>query len=93
MDACEKARLGIQERDFLIATHKRSESFILAQGRALTLEVQQASAAIDGLYDRSDWAAGVSISRFCSGLAKRAQKQHCAGCQSTCIGTKETPPL
>ena len=52
-EACDQARLGIQERDFLIATRKRSENAIIAQASNLTLELQQASAALDGLYQRS----------------------------------------
>ena len=58
-EACDQARLGIQERDFLIATRKRSENAIITQASNLTSELQQASAALDGLYQRSGihWAS------------------------------------
>lgn len=52
-EACELARLGIQERDFLIATHNRSESAIIAQATFLAQELHSAAAALDGLHDRS----------------------------------------
>lgn len=52
--AYEQAKLGIQERDFLILAHNRSEAAILAQSAALTNELSTADQKIAELYTRSD---------------------------------------
>ena len=50
--AYELAKLGIQERDFLIVAHKRSEAAILEQSAAVTNELHDADKKIVELYDR-----------------------------------------
>lgn len=51
-NAYQLAKLGIQERDFLIASHRRSEAAILAQADQLTCELNQANMTINDLNER-----------------------------------------
>lgn len=50
--AYEQARLGMQERDFLIVAHNRSEAAILEQSAALTGKLHQADQKIKELHER-----------------------------------------
>ena len=51
-NAYQRAKLGMQERDFLIATHRRSEAAILNQSEQLTQELRTANAAMDDMQAR-----------------------------------------
>lgn len=76
--AYQMAKLGIQERDFLIATHRRSEAAILAQSEHLTCELQQAALRIDDLHQR--YAASHVEETLTSAVSQKAAKFHIKYC-------------
>ena len=52
LTALNMARLGIQERDFLIATHERCESALASHATSLTTELDGAAQEVTLLFDR-----------------------------------------
>ena len=50
--ALRKARVGIEERDFLIATHERSENALASHASNLCGELGEAAQDIVSLFDR-----------------------------------------
>lgn len=55
------ARLGIQERDFLVATHERCEGALASHATSLTTELDGAAQEVTSLFDRQAIAMGASI--------------------------------
>ena len=51
-EALQQSRLACEERDYLIATHERSEAALASHASALTAELQQAAANMSSLFDR-----------------------------------------
>ena len=51
-EALQQSRLACEERDYLIATHERSEAALASHASALTEELQQAAANMSSLYNR-----------------------------------------
>lgn len=52
LTALNMARLGIQERDFLIATHERCEGALASHATSLTAELDGAAHEVTMLFDR-----------------------------------------
>ena len=50
--ALNTARQGIQERDFLIATHERSEHALAGHATSLCSELDGAAQEVTALFDR-----------------------------------------
>ncbi len=51
-EALQQSRLACEERDYLIATHERSEAALASHASALTAELQQAAASMSSLFNR-----------------------------------------
>ena len=51
-EALQQSRLACEERDYLIATHERSEAALASHASALTAELQQAAANMSSLFNR-----------------------------------------
>ncbi|KAL0048004.1 hypothetical protein WJX82_005489 [Trebouxia sp. C0006] len=56
--ALNVARQGIQERDFLIATHERSEHALAGHANSLCSELDSAAQEVNHLFDRLESTAG-----------------------------------
>lgn len=71
--AYEQAKLGIQERDFLIVAHTRSEAAILAQSAEVTSKLHEADKTIESLYDRlaPPFQLRSNLCKACSPAAKK----------------------
>ena len=52
LSALNTARQGIQERDFLIATHERSEHALAGHASSLCSELDGAAQEVTSLFDR-----------------------------------------
>lgn len=76
------ARLGIQERDFLIATHERCESALASHANSLTTELDGAAQEVTMLFDRQ--ATAVTACTYEQG--KRSHNVQ------TCSTATETQP-
>lgn len=57
--ALDRARLGLQERDFLVVAHERSEAALAGHARELTAKLQGACADVSALSHRYCLAACV----------------------------------
>lgn len=51
-EALQQSRLACEERDYLIATHERSEAALAGHAGSLTSELQQAAGNMASLFDR-----------------------------------------
>ena len=51
-EALQQSRLACEERDYLIATHERSEAALASHAGALTTELQQAANNMTSLFNR-----------------------------------------
>ena len=51
-EALQQSRLACEERDYLIATHERSEAALAGHAGALTDELQRASDSMASLFSR-----------------------------------------
>jgi len=51
-EALQQSRLACEERDYLIATHERSEAALASHAGALTTELQQAANDMTSLFNR-----------------------------------------
>ena len=51
-EALQQSRLACEERDYLIATHERSEAALASHAGSLTSELQQAADNMASLFDR-----------------------------------------
>ena len=51
-EALQQSRLACEERDYLIATHERSEAALASHAGSLTSELQQAANNMASLFDR-----------------------------------------
>ncbi len=51
-EALQQSRVALEERDFLIATHERSEAALADHANGLTSGLQSAAANIEALFNR-----------------------------------------
>ena len=51
-EALQQSQLACEERNYLIATHERSEAALASHASALTAELQQAAVNMSSLFDR-----------------------------------------
>ena len=79
LTALNMARLGIQERDFLVATHERCEGALASHATSLTTELDGAAQEVTSLFDRQAIAVGALVlSRiFLQGIYGVVRKMVC----------------
>lgn len=56
-EALQQSRLACEERDYVIATHERSEAALASHASALTAELEHAAVSMSNLFNRYESAS------------------------------------